>query len=324
MDGGDSLVLMLAAAVRHMDAPSRSALDGRFTGELRSVITGRADDAAHGLRPLLGVADDYGFPPPAHGVAAIQAEIEAHGTAEDRECLHYVLNCAAGSSDRSFPNSPYPRDCDAGGVRADRRTASGEGMRLADFCSHQLAGVAKLERVHVLALRLYTTAAFKSIVNPLRAGGALTPHPLPATVFILTEAIGKLRAVSANLREPGQAPTGALDLWRGFRNMQRSLPADFVALGGTEKAPMSTTTSLEVAVRYSASQAPMLMHLRTPNFMQRGADISFLSAFPAEAEVLFPPLTFMQVVCTREVEVPRETGDRRVKYTVVEVVPVIG
>ena len=30
--------------------------------------------------------------------------------------------------------------------------------------------------------------------------------------------------------------------------------------------------------------------------MQRGADLSFLSAFPEEAEILFPPLTYLEVV----------------------------
>jgi len=28
--------------------------------------------------------------------------------------------------------------------------------------------------------------------------------------------------------------------------------------------------------------------------MQRGADLAFLSAFPGEAEVCFPPLTFLK------------------------------
>ena len=37
----------------------------------------------------------------------------------------------------------------------------------------------------------------------------------------------------------------------------------------------------------------MLLRLRTKNFMTRGPDISFLSAFPAESEFLFPPLTYL-------------------------------
>ncbi len=40
------------------------------------------------------------------------------------------MHMAAGSDTKTYPNSPYPRDSDENGVRADRRTRSGEGMRL--------------------------------------------------------------------------------------------------------------------------------------------------------------------------------------------------
>ena len=59
-------------------------------------------------------------------------------------------------------------------------------------------------------------------------------------------------------------------------------------------APMSTTRSLAVAVRYSKSERPLLLKITTSSFMQRGADLAFLSAFPGEAEVCFPPLTFLK------------------------------
>jgi hypothetical protein len=35
---------------------------------------------------------------------AIEHEIEAHGTDEDKECLNYVLHGRAGESDLRFPN----------------------------------------------------------------------------------------------------------------------------------------------------------------------------------------------------------------------------
>jgi len=153
-------------------------------------------------------------------------------------------------------------------------------MTIDDFCEHHLSRAARLGKAHVLALRLYTTAAFKSIVNPMRCvdlshSWSESPHALPVTVYFLTEAISRLRSVERQV-------SGPLDLWRGLANMSRALPADFERLGGTEKAPMSTTTSLDVAVRYSASRTPLLLRLRTPNFMQRGASIAFLSAFPVE------------------------------------------
>ena len=87
---------------------------------------------------------------------------------------------------------------------------------------------------------------------------------------------------------------------------------------------MSTTVKLEVAVQYSTAQTSLLFKLRTDSFMQRGASVQFLSAFPAEEEgdtlqrtatyhmhfvtvpwrsgwcafvsvtVLYPPLTFLK------------------------------
>ena len=39
----------------------------------------------------------------------------------------------------------------------------------------------------------------------------------------------------------------------------------------------------------------MLMQLRTNSFLERGADISWLSAFPAESECLYCPMVYLQV-----------------------------
>lgn len=51
-------------------------------------------------------------------------------------------------------------------------------------------------------------------------------------------------------------------------------------------APLSTTTDLSVALRYAASDHPLVLKIRTAHFLERGADIGFLSAFPAEHEIL--------------------------------------
>ena len=66
--------------------------------------------------------------------------------------------------------------------------------------------------------------------------------------------------------------------------------------GGTELAPMSTTRSLKVAMQYGGSENSLLMRVFTRNFMVRGPNVSFLSAFPAEEEFLFPPLTYLEPV----------------------------
>ena len=38
----------------------------------------------------------------------------------------------------------------------------------------------------------------------------------------------------------------------------------------------------------------LLFKIRVPNALKHGADLSWLSAFPCESEVLYPPLTFLQ------------------------------
>ena len=82
---------------------------------------------------------------------------------------------------------------------------------------------------------------------------------------------------------------------------------------------MSTTTKLEVAVQYSSAATSLLFKLRTEGFMQRGASIQFLSAFPAEEEVLYPPLTFLKPT-GKTLSIP--FGARHFKL--IEVIPQFG
>ena len=88
------------------------------------------------------------------------------------------------------------------------------------------------------------------------------------------------------------------------------------ACPSSQLAAMSTTTELKVAASYSASACSLLFMLRTTSFMDRGADLSYLSCFPGEAEYLYPPLTYLQPTSRRETIL---VGADR--YTVVEVEP---
>ena len=85
-----------------------------------------------------------------------------------------------------------------------------------------------------------------------------------------------------------------MDLYRGMRDVD--IPDEFLDKGGTELAPMSTTSSVSVALRYSASEHAVIYRLRTQSSIERGADLTFLSCFPGEREYLFPPLTYLQPV----------------------------
>ena len=86
--------------------------------------------------------------------------------------------------------------------------------------------------------------------------------------------------------------------------------------GGTEVAPMSTTSDMAVAVRYGLSAGSLLFLLKVDNFMQYGADLQWLSAFPTEAEVLYPPLTYLQPTGRVQLMIAGEN-----KFKIVEVTP---
>ena len=85
-----------------------------------------------------------------------------------------------------------------------------------------------------------------------------------------------------------------------------------------------------MALAYSESSNSLLSKLRTDTFMGRGASIRFLSAFPGEAEMLFPPLTMLKVqrqpgrkqthFVPEEVTAKKANGDE-VTYTRIVVKP---
>mmetsp|Transcript_23364 Transcript_23364/g.68715 ORF Transcript_23364/g.68715 Transcript_23364/m.68715 type:complete len:392 (-) Transcript_23364:53-1228(-) len=267
--------------------------ENRFA-TVSSLVFGRPAHAALGIEYYMRVAPEVVPHGTLEGTVAIIREVNAGGTDDDRECLDYILHAEAGSSERTYQGG-LKRDCnDRGRVLACRTVTNSSGavrgMRLADFVAHPSARLANLTEAHVVALRLYTTQAYRSINNPLRDKERFErgePHPLPVTVALLRDALGKLRAVEADRHSatPNKA-VRRVELYRGMK--------DVTARGGTELAPMSTTSDLAVAMRYSASVKAVLLRLITDSFIERGPDISFLSAFPGEAEFLFPPLTYLQ------------------------------
>ena len=71
-------------------------------------------------------------------------------------------------------------------------------------------------------------------------------------------------------------------MWSGVRPAKRAT---------TSKKPAVATG---YAVRKSKTNEALLMKIVSKNQLQRGADVSWLSMFPGEDEVLWSPLTFMQ------------------------------
>lgn len=319
--------------------PPRELETTRFSSSLQDLVMGEPEQAALGVVHMMRANPAEVRAGSVRGVVEIEAEFEAflqsmssttpdHVSApwwatveaakEAYECMHYCIHEAAGSSDLLFSNSPHGRDRDADGARADRITASGAGMRLVDFCNLAEAQTAKLEPAHVAALRVYTTAAFKVLNGPLRSPWGERAHPFPVTITFLSDAIMRLRSVGARLSSAQME----VDLWRGLRG--RTASDAFMLRGGTERAPMSTTTNLRVALQYTQPESGgelLVFKLRTDSFMSRGSSLRWVSAFPGEDEILYPPLTYLKPT-GRPKQVVRCNGGRVV--TVIEVTPTLG
>ena len=273
--------------------------DLRYALNPNELISGRPQEAARGINFYLKAPDADVYEKMVHGVVSIRREFADYGTEEDKECLDYVLTHPAGSSTRSFPN----------GMRDQGR----QGEMLSDFVNHPYSVQSGLSDAHVLALRLYTTAAYKSINDSLRDLGRPTPHRFPVTVNFIAEGLKRLRYVGAN----DDAGHQKLILWRGMRNLRVS--DVFTTAGGTELAPMSATADLRIALRYAMSPHLLVFKIVTNSFMERGVDLSFLSCFPEESEHLFAPLTYLRPTGNAQT---LECESVSVTLTVVEVQPI--
>ena len=224
----------IKAAGGLFDLIEHSNASSKFSSNIQQLILGQPQDAALGINHFMRVADtNVLYRKLSDGIGAISAEVEQHGTADDKLLLEYILRGRAGSESRTFDN----------GVMDQGRN----GETLDHFVQHNESRIAQLEAHHVVSLRLYTTKAFESLNNPFRGDGS-TPHPFPATINFLMEGIRKLRAVGGQ----GRAANNTVDLWRGMKDV--AVHDRFVRDGGTEKAPMSTTTDLGVALQFARSE----------------------------------------------------------------------
>merc|ERR1711969_471432 len=249
-----------AYAAPHPSSPAageaQQALPDKYVAAQKQIRLGKAADAAHGLRRLLGVTDDQIGSYYQQHEAAIEQEFASKGDADDKDNLARIL---------------------AGTFRDD----AGETKSLEELLAHPSARMAKLGRHHILALRLYTTCSFSKINDPLRSDLVKRPHPFAATTFFISEGIKMLRAVEAQLPD---AYTERI-YWRGMKDL--GITGEFMTQGGTDFACVSTTAHQAIAVHNFASSAlPLVFKVVTKNCLSRGADISFLSVYPTEQEAL--------------------------------------
>ena len=365
--------LSLAHPSEEEETPRIGALGSEVKFVAEKLRFGKPIEASVGLHKLLGVADEEKLHALlAGGEAAMVEEIEKHGSSKasadeygwtDADWLRYLKDESA--TELKPPRlleeyqvisavAPVGHSIGLGNGTIEGFDKGHHGMKLDDFVSHPIAQAAGLKRQHVLALRLYSSSVYRSINKALHDGCTVErPHPYPAVVAQLTEAIRKLRSSAANAAAAAQAvgssaPTETI-LWRGISNMGDS---ELRQRGSTEVALLSASKNRALAMEYaqrigrmsegkekeqarSPTRSPpkggstepkdpgeekpkasmLLLKLKADEAGLCGADISFCSVFPHEHEFVYPPGTYLQSKSDHDEQV----GDLVVK--VIDVVP---
>jgi hypothetical protein len=256
------------------------ALPDKFTAG--KLISGQPEEAAHGIAHYMGIGSQQLGEMISGGLDAIRAEFEKGGDVEDVANMRYILDEAAHEVEERVSYGLTMKD------------KGHNNMRLNDFLKLREAKTAKLEATHIAALRLYSSQSYKCINDPLRRGDK--PHPFAATTYFLSEGLKKLRSINATATKVQQHK----EFWRGMKDLE--LNDKFKRQGGTELGCMSTSTSKEIVAGYANSAQPLVFRVKSSGFMSCGADISWLSVYPNEAEVLYPPLTYLKYLRTTPIK----------------------
>jgi hypothetical protein len=204
-------------------------------------------------------------------------------------------------------------------------------QRFIDQCN-ELFPTAKLTKEEVIALRLYTGPMFVWYNHVLRWLKQGIPYddvllkkgeswsswheqrkypahwpaatsveemlyvPFRTTIHVLNSAIIKLSRTQK-----------ATKVYRGTKGgvlpQQFWTPNHQNVRGGIELGFMSTTTDRKVALEYAKSEeTPSVVFEMQMGMIDRGAPLKWCSQFPGEEEILFAPLTGLEVVGTPKVE----------------------
>ena len=148
--------------------------------------------------------------------------------------------------------------------------------------------VNELQRLEVVVLRLYSGPMYKRYNDTARGQ---VKDVFPTTIALISSGQIKLSKV-----------TIACKVYRGICGGQLPdafyKPNVFGVKGGIERAFMSTTTELAVASEFAGSKgegAIGVVYEMEMGMIDRGADLSIMSQYPAEKEILFAPLTGLEV-----------------------------
>jgi ankyrin repeat protein len=201
-------------------------------------------------------------------------------------CKKYRLDHSTISADFNYvlyetcSEKQYPN-----GVRDQGRA----GKSIDDFMKMPQSTGTKpemMKKSEAVSLRFYSSPSFPAVTIPLRDPARTSQHPLAAITYCIFTGIKKQLTLGAE----DQKAVAELILYRGFSDLQIS--SNFQKSGGSEYAPMSTSTDPAVAVGYavrkSQTDGALLMRIVTKNNLERGILVFSCSPYPPVLVCTFP------------------------------------
>ena len=255
-------------------APAEAAGYDKFTMPAKYFLFGETDAFMNGLPGMLK-----------GGLSRSMAE-EAWFNEGGRwwEEFRYVVERRAEEDVADLPSTAKFKGKTSSSGHVIVRDHGHSGMTLSSFCEHAMAKAAQLSPAEVAALRLYSGPMFAPMNYALRTEQIAD---WATTIGCCYSGVLKLSFQSQPAR-----------VYRGVQETDLQLPAEFLRCsegkfaGGVERAFMSTTKSAAVALDYSGGGAtPGSIFVIDFGMSSRGASIQWVSQYPHEEELLFPPCT---------------------------------
>ena len=171
------------------------------------------------------------------------------------------------------------------------RDKGNEGKTLNDFCDHDTAKDAKLTEAEVASLRMYTGPFYVPWNTSLRTADSNPSllHSWQTCISVLYSAVVKL---SQLVKKKGTVYRGVNESIRKIDEKFYKAEGDNLA-GGIELGFMSTSTDKNVALEYArrGSTTDCTIFSMAFDMTSKGASVQWVSQFPYENELLYPPLT---------------------------------
>ena len=208
---------------------------------------------------------------------------------------HWPLEVTHDLVDKNDANKKFVREAIPLSTFLDQLKVRKINKRLAEQRSSEVV------KEEVISLRLYTGPMYTKYNLVLRAAGDWAPDSIKKDYAALckrnkyTTTLHVINSAVVKMGKLTQAGTVYRGISGGVLPDEFWESNEFGVCGGIEYAFMSTTQDREVAFAYAkGNRLATILEIRM-GMVDRGASVEWLSQYPSEREILFAPLTGLEV-----------------------------